>query len=210
MIKAIFFDLGGVLLPMDMERSLEAFRTRAGFKDIRDYLDFCHQKGFFSDIELGNMDTEEFFCDCLHHCAPGTTKELLIECFNEFFLTPPAENIEYVKELSQKYEVDLLSNNNAVAMSLHQKNFATHGLPLDTSFKHLFLSYEMHLLKPDPEIFRCAASMAGFKPKEILFIDDSQQNLDGASKAGLNTVCYKIGEGDLKTIVEAELARLNG
>ena len=210
MIKAVFFDMGGVLLPLYVERCIEAYRTRAGFKDITDFLDPYHQRGFFVDLEAGTIDRDDFVRECLRHCAPGTTEETLKECHDEFFGTPLPDTVAYVKELSQTYEVDVLSNNNEFSMELHRPNFAQVGLPLETSFTHLFLSHEMHLMKPEPEIYRRAVAEAGYKSEEILFIDDSQANVDGARACGLNAILYRIGENDLRTLVDAELARLNG
>ncbi len=74
MIKAVFFDMGGVLLPLDMGRCIKAYREIAGFKDIDKYLDPCHQHGFFLDIEAGRMDLETFYAECLSHSAPWSPK----------------------------------------------------------------------------------------------------------------------------------------
>ena len=57
-IKAIFFDMGGVLLPLFPERCMEAYRQLAGFRDIADYLDPCHQHGIFLDIEAASAMAE--------------------------------------------------------------------------------------------------------------------------------------------------------
>ena len=51
MIKAIFFDMGGVLLPLHLDKCIEAYHNIAGFKDVDKYLDPCHQRGIFLDME---------------------------------------------------------------------------------------------------------------------------------------------------------------
>ena len=204
MIRAIFFDMGGVLLPLHLDRCVEAYRTIAGFKDIGEYLDPCHQRGFFLDNEIGKYDRDGFIAECLKHCPPGTTADDIVRAHNQFFGTPAPDDVALVKELGQKYDIFLLSNNNALSMSLHIPNFEQAGLPLDKCFKELFLSHEMHLLKPDLEIYRQAIARSGHAADECLFIDDSQKNVDAGNAAGMHAVLLTPG-ASLRALVEANL-----
>ena len=204
MIRAIFFDMGGVLLPLHLDRCVEAYRTIAGFKDIGEYLDPCHQRGFFLDNEIGKYDRDGFIAECLKHCPPGTTADDIVRAHNQFFGTPAPDDVALVKELGQKYDIFLLSNNNALSMSLHIPNFEQAGLPLDKCFKELFLSHEMHLLKPDLEIYRQAIARSGHAADECLFIDDSQKNVDAGNAAGMHAVLLSPG-ASLRALVEANL-----
>lgn len=201
MIKAIFFDMGGVLLPLYLDRCVKAYREIAGFKDIDQYLDPCHQHGFFLDMEAGRIDLDTFIAECLKHCAPGTTRETILHCHDQFFGTPAPDTVALVKELGQKYDVFLLSNNNALSMLLHIPNFESAGLPLDKSFKKMFLSHEMKLLKPDPEIYLQAIAGSGHKAEECLFIDDSQKNIDGALAVGMHAVLLPPGASLRETVM---------
>ncbi|MBR4809311.1 MAG: HAD family phosphatase [Bacteroidales bacterium] len=204
MIKAVFFDMGGVLLPLFPERCIKAYREIAGFADIADYIDPCHQRGFFLDNEIGLYDRDGFIAECLKHCPPGTAPDDIVRAHDQFFGTPAPDDVALVKELSRKYDVFLLSNNNALSMSLHRPNFEKAGLPLDTSFKKMFLSHEMHLLKPDPEIYLRAIAGSGRKPEECLFIDDSQKNVDGALAVGMRAVLLPAG-ASLRATIKANL-----
>lgn len=204
MIKAIFFDMGGVLLPLHLDRCIEAYRTIAGFKEIDKYLDPCHQRGFFLDMEAGRINMAQFMVECLKHCAPGTTPETILRCHDQFFGTPAPENVALVKELGQKYDIFMLSNNNELSMTLHIPNFERAGLPLDKTFKKMFLSHEMKLLKPDPEIYRLAIEGSGYQAHECLFIDDSKANVDGALAVGMKSVLYVPGTS-LRSLIESNL-----
>lgn len=208
-IKAIFFDMGGVLLPLFPDRCMDAYRELAGFKDIDKYLDPCHQHGIFLDIEAGRLELDTFFSECLQHCTPGTTLETLYRCQEQFFGTPKADDVALVKELSKEYDVFMLSNNNAFSMQMHVPNFEQAGLPLRTSFKKLFFSHEMKLLKPQPEIYLQAIEQSGHEAGECLFIDDSQKNVDGAIAVGMHAVLYHPGEESLRALVTDALAELN-
>ncbi len=210
MIKAIFFDMGGVLLPLHMDRCIEAYREIAGFKDIDKYLDPCHQHGFYLDIEAGTMDLESFFTECLKHCAPGTTRETVLRCQKAFFGTPAPEDVALVKEIAGRYDIYMLSNNNPLSMLLHIPNFEQAGLPLDKSFKKLFFSHELRLLKPDPRIYLTAIRESGREAGECLFIDDSPRNVDGAIAVGMHAVLYRPGTDNLRTLITDTLKQLNG
>ena len=204
MIKAIFFDMGGVLLPLFPERCMEAYRTLAGFEDVADYLDPCHQHGFFLDIEAGRIDLDTFFKECLSQCRPGTTLETIYRCQEQFFGTPKADDVALVKELAQRYDIFMLSNNNAFSMQMHIPNFEQAGLPLQTSFKKLFFSHEMKLLKPHPEIYLRVIKESGREPGECLFIDDSRKNVDGALAVGMKAALLEPG-ASLRELVYANL-----
>lgn len=207
MVKAIFFDMGGVLIDLYLDRCADAFYNVAGLKQIRSILDPWHQRGFLNDAENGTLDYDGYMKECLSLCKPGTTVETILYCQRQFFGEPSPKSINCVRRLSGEYELFLLSNNNAVSMSVLRPLFEEAGLPLDSSFKKLFLSYEMHLLKPSEAIYLKAIEESGHAPGEILFVDDSQANLDAAAKLGINTVLYSTGD-DLGALLDAALARL--
>lgn len=62
----------------------------------------------------------------------------------------------------------------------------------------------MKMLKPGQEIFRESIRRTGFKPEELLFIDDSAANVDAAVNAGMHAVLYKYGT-DLRKVLENSL-----
>ena len=52
MIKALIFDMGGVLVDLDIEDCKNAFRTGLDYYEIDDIIDACHQKGIYGDLEV--------------------------------------------------------------------------------------------------------------------------------------------------------------
>ena len=59
MVKAIVFDIGGVLIDLDPARCIEAFQTILGFGRITEILDPSHQKGIYGDMEAGILPAGE-------------------------------------------------------------------------------------------------------------------------------------------------------
>lgn len=193
MIKAIVFDMGGVLLNLDIERCISKFKTEAGFVDIEDFLDRYHQKGFIGELEEGKIGEEEFYAECLRHCAPGTTMSTVLNCFVGLLAGLNDELIDFVRTVRGKYDLYLLTNNNPIAKREFDTLMAEAGLPTDELFRKQFYSFEMHLQKPCREIFLKVLESIGSKPEEILFIDDGQNNIDAAAELGIRTVRYVPG-----------------
>lgn len=204
MIKAVVFDMGGVLLDLDMEKCKEAFRTKAGMTSIDEYIDTFHQKGFWGDLEAGRIDSGEFIRKSLELSAPGTTRETILDCFREFIHGFPAEKVAFLKELSKEYPLYLLSNTNPVAMEVCEGLFREVDFNPDELFTKKFLSFEMKMLKPSPEIFRKAIEEIGLPAGEILFIDDSRANIEAAAREGL-VACYYEPFSDLRATTLAAL-----
>jgi HAD superfamily hydrolase (TIGR01509 family) len=58
--------------------------------------------------------------------------------------------------------------------------------PAFARLKHVVVSGEVGLMKPDPRIFQLAAERAGLAPAELLFVDDSRRNTDAAAALGFD------------------------
>lgn len=193
MIKTIIFDLGGVLIDLDIVACIRACKEELGFDKAAELLDPCHQKGIFQKLEAGEVSAMEFAEEVLKMCRPGTSVEQLAYAFRKLLVGVDPKKVELLKELGSKYEIYLLSNNNEISMVESRRIFEELGIPMDQIFKKLFLSYEMHLLKPSDEIFQEAIAQIGGESSEMLFVDDSQLNVDAARRNGLNALCYKPG-----------------
>ena len=71
MVKAIVFDLGGVLIDLDFDRSVRAFREILGYEKITEILDLYHQKGIYGEMEGGQITADEFRAEVLKDSRPG-------------------------------------------------------------------------------------------------------------------------------------------
>ena len=201
MIKAIFFDMGGVLRSLDLSRCWTSFRA-LGWENIDEFVHPTHQKQFIGEFERGEIDTERFLDLCCSHCRPGTTHEQA----RAAFLSLLDDNMDkakadFLNELKAAgYELFILSNNNPISSAQFVTKCAEAGVDVDKVFTRSFYSFEMRLMKPYPEIYREAIRLSGYLPAEILFVDDSQKNLDAARAEGIQTLLYTPGT-DLKHCV---------
>ena len=194
MPKAIVFDIGGVLVGLDLDRCISAFRDGLGFDRITEYLDPCHQKGIIGDLEGGKLSEQHFKELVLAECRIGTTPEDIDEALNAL-LVPKMDprTVHVVKEMAAKYPLYLLSNNNPISMRNCRKVFANNGLDPDTTFKGEFISSDLKMLKPSPEFYRYAVAKIGVPAGDILFIDDNAANVEGARSVGIMARLYTPG-----------------
>ena len=193
MIKAIVFDMGGVIVRLDMDRCIRNFKELAGFEDIEEYLDRFHQKGFISDLEEGKTQPEDFYRECLEHSRPGTSVETAQYCFCSLLDGLEEDSLNLIRSLRGRYDLYVLSNNNPISRGYFREMMKKEGLDTEEVFTKEFYSYELKMLKPSREIYECVIEGVGRKPEEILFIDDARDNIEAASALGITTLWLRPG-----------------
>lgn len=208
MIKAILLDLGGVLIDLDLAACRKAFIEILGFNKIDELLDPCHQKGIYSDLEEGKISVDEFRALVIKDSKPGSDPMDVDRCMEALLSGMDPAKVPFLVELADRYEVYALTNNNPIAMRRFHEIYEENGLDYRKVFRHEFISSEMKLLKPDLRIFRQAVEGMGLEASEILFVDDSQSNVDAAASIGLNSVRYVPGT-DLRETIETALRNLD-
>ena len=192
-IKALIFDMGGVLVDLDIEDCKRAFKDLLGFDRIDELIDPCHQKGIYGDLEEGTLSAEEFRRIVLSESRPGSRPGLVDEAMWHILVGISPYKAELLNRLAQKYDLYLLSNNNPICMPHSTKLFGEAGAPLDKVFRKCFLSYEVKALKPSEKFYKSVIEEIGLPAEQMLFIDDSQKNVDGSIAAGLPAVYYQPG-----------------
>lgn len=195
MIKNIIFDLGGVLVKLNKVRCIDAFSS-IGHPDFGRVINEYFQEGFFMDYEKGLISTEEFRDKIREEIKNYVTDEEIDFAMSSFLPGIPMHKLEALKHYAVKYRLFLLSNTNPIAIETVKPMFLEGGMKMDEYFEKMYLSYEMKCAKPDPVIFKMLLEDSGISPVETLFVDDSQINLDSASKFGIKTALM-LQENDL-------------
>ena len=193
MVKAIVFDLGGVLIDLSFENCVRAFVDILGFERIYDLLDLSHQKGIYGDMEAGLVTADEFRAEVLRGSRPGAVPADVDRCMAALLTGMDPAKVPLLERLAEKYAVYGLTNNNEISVQRMHEIYEENGLDWQRVFKKEFISSRMKMLKPSREIFDAAAAEIGLPPEEILFIDDSQSNVDGALAAGWQAGLYVQG-----------------
>ena len=193
MPKAIVFDLGGVLIDLDFDRCVKAFREILGYERITDLLDLYHQKGIYGDMEAGLITADEFRAEVLRESRPGCIPADVDRAMAGLLVGMDPRKVQLLEELSRRFPLYGLSNNNEISVKRMHNIYEENGLDWQRVFRKEFISCRMKMLKPSRAIFDAAAAEIGLPPEEILFVDDSQKNVDGALAAGWRAVLYVQG-----------------
>lgn len=188
-------------MDLDMDACRNAFKYDLGFEEIDTILDPCHQKGIIGDLEEGLVTAEEFRKYVLEHSREGATEQDVDEAFAKILVGIEPSKIELLKKLSAEYDIYMLSNNNPVALPYSARMFEDAGFSLKKDFKKCFISYQMKMLKPSEAFYKAVMNEIGLPASEMIFIDDSQKNVDAAIAAGLPAVWYEPGT-DLAAVVD--------
>ena len=200
-IKNIVFDLGGVLVDLDFKNAINGLQ-QAGFANVKEQLQAFDQDGIFQKFELGEINADEFRTAIRENSTVTLTDEEVDTLWNSMLLEVPRKKLELILELRGKYMVYLLSNTNSIHWDYVCNNaFNYRGFRVNDYFEETFLSFEMHLAKPDKAIFVKVLHEANLLPEETLFIDDSEANCKAAEELGIHAHHYHIGE-DLRKIFE--------
>lgn len=183
MIRAIFFDLGKLLVDFDWNTAAEHISRKSELK-ITEIIYRCTASDIAIAFECGQLDSKEFLEKLKLSLKFRGTDNELHSLWTEIF-TPIHNNIELLYRLKPHYTLGLISNTN----SLHF-DYICNTYNFTKEFDRLILSYEVGVMKPARQIFEKAIAGMSLHSEEILFIDDIEKNLDGATDLGWRTIHY--------------------
>ena len=118
-IKNIIFDLGGVLLDLDVHRCLERLEG-IGLHEVRQWMTGTNEKGFFKEYECGTLTTEQFRDRIREEVGRELPDEEIDRIWNSMLKEIPDYKFELLLKLKENYNLYLLSNTN----DLHWKECA--------------------------------------------------------------------------------------
>ena len=193
MIKNVVLDMGNVLLDFRPEYVMDQFCSSEEEKDVI-------RRELFEGPEWplgdrGDIKDKDRF-DLVKVRVPEKYHEALKNCALhwDICMDPLDGAKEFCEKVKEKgYKIFVLSN----ASDLFYVYFPKF-LPLDF-FDGVFVSSDYLMLKPDVEIYKTFLDKYGLKGEECLFIDDRQDNIEGAGKAGLNTFRF---EGNYEKVLD--------
>lgn len=195
MIKNLLLDMGGVILDVSYQRVIETFKSY-GIENFDKVYTQAKQVEIIDLFEEGKCSAEEFRDGVRKLVGKELSDEQIDKAWFSMILEIPRDVIQLLGVLKLKYRLFLFSNTNVLHIEYLKKEFERQlGFDLfNCVFDKAFFSNEIHHRKPNPESFKYVLEQAGIEAEETLFIDDSKQHLEGASKVGLNTYWLTNGE----------------
>jgi len=190
-IKVFLFDLGGVLLDVDYHKTITAF-AQLGVANPSELYNQFGQNQLFDQYEKGEVSSDYFIQQLKPLTNDGVSEAQVIEAWNAMIGDFPIEKLDFITRLSKHHKCFLLSNTNQIHLEKVVVNLKhTPYEKLEDLFVKCFYSHLIGKRKPDVDTFNWVINQMGVKAGETLFIDDSPQHINGAKKAGLQTVYYK-------------------
>lgn len=193
MIKNIIFDFGDVFINLDKNATKEHLAA-LGHYEITPELESLaiqYEKGLI---------TTSFFLNEAEKLLPNTRQADLIEAWNSIILDFPDYRLSFLKDLVShtNFRLFLLSNTNELHIKKVVEHMGTENyLAFKGCFEAFYLSHEIHLRKPEPEIFKMILESNALKAEETIFIDDTLVHIEAAKKIGIATWHLKVNEEDI-------------
>ena len=201
MYNTVVFDLGGVIINLNVPRCVESFKRLMAEENIRNVLGIDDEgegvvavsaatKQLMHDFEYGNISPEEFLTTLQKYCFEGTTQEQIHAAWLSMLDTLPQERLDYIASLRKKgYRTILLSNSNELHWEPIWKQYR-----LGEYFDAVFASHHLHIAKPNKEIFEHVVREAQVDCAHTIYVDDLEKNRKaGEQYAGWQT-CSSIEE----------------
>lgn len=192
-IRNIIFDLGGVILNINPQLTVEAFRN-LGWNDFYETNNQSLFKDLFYNLEKGGSSPEAFRDNVRKMLVNQKDDAVIDKAWTAMILDIPADRVRYLEKLKMSYRIFLLSNTNEIhRMKFHREFESDFGYSLYDLFERNFYSHEMGMRKPDPQIYLEALREAGLNPEETLFIDDMIENIEAAENLGMKVLHIQPG-----------------
>lgn len=186
-IQNVIFDLGGVIINLDVNRTIREFNKISQIPFEKLYTQ-ANQEEIFDLLDRGKISPSDFFNELKRLIRyPGPTEDLML-AWNAMLLNVPEERLDVLVEMKHNYNTYLLSNTcephiEAFERELHDE----HGIRnFNDYFDKVYYSCRIGLRKPNKDIFELVLNDNGLKAEETVFIDDSPQHVKAAGELGIN------------------------
>jgi glucose-1-phosphatase len=204
-IKNIIFDLGGVFIDVDYQKTKQAF-VDFGIINFDDFYQQSFSNPLFAKLEKGLISPETFY-DYFREATATQLTNLEIEtAWNAMLGSFRKSSVAILPLLKQRYNIYLLSNTNAIHYKafgeIYQQEFGNQNF--DDHFHKAYYSHLYHERKPETIAYEVILAENNLQKEETLFVDDTMKNITGAQSAGLRTLFIEkdgLVEDALKALV---------
>ncbi len=193
-IRAVFWDLGGVLVRTEDHSTRENLAIRLGMSRTElENLVFASDSG--NRAQLGEIDAKQHWQNLGSNL--GLSIEEMVVFQRDFWGGDRLDTalIEYIRALHTRYKIGLISN----AFS-DLRQIITNVWNIEDTFDDMTISSEVGIMKPDPRIFQMALERLDVQPQESIFIDDFPHNVDGARNINMHAIHFQTRDQTLSEL----------
>jgi len=192
-VRAVYFDLGGVIVRTEFQSPREHLAERVGMT-YEELVTLVFESKSSREASIGKISEDDHWkwvARALHR--PLKERDAL---HKEFFGGDiiDRELVNYIRSLKPRYSTGLISNAwDGLRPYMQREKFAD-------AFDVLTISAEVGVMKPGAEIFQHALEQLEVKPKEAVFVDDFPENITGCEAVGMHGILFKSTEQVLKDL----------
>ena len=192
-IRAVFFDLGGVIVRTEYQAPRQHLAERLGMEyDDLVKIVFDSDSGYQASI--GAIPPETHWESVIKRLKRPASELEAIR--HEFFAGDIIDRtlLDFLRSLRGKYTTGLISNAwGDLREYLVREKF-------EDAFDHIIISAEVGAVKPEAKIYKTALEQAGVRPKEMVFVDDFAVNIEGCEKVGIKGILFRDPDSALKQL----------
>lgn len=185
-INTLIFDLGGVIVDLEPNRTLDEF-ARLAHKQVPEILERYTSHPSFNAYETGRIE-EEDFRNSVRSMFNLTASDAEIDrCWNAMLIGIPLEKLTMLTRLKKHFTVLVLSNTNSIHLR-YLNEVILKGQVLDAYVHQAHYSHQIGMRKPDQEIFDYVLTAHSLLPEQTLFMDDNLDNMNAAKALGMEAL----------------------
>lgn len=184
-IKAVLFDLGGVVINIHFDRCFQSWANSAQlpFEHVKAKFKFDDAYASHEVSAISGAQYHAHICDLIG--APLSVSAFL-QGWNAIYGEPFRETLALIRDLKSKYRIYAFTNSNPLHREVWQEKFRDEL----TAFDRVFCSSQLKHRKPDAAAFARIVSETKLGKNELLFIDDLKENVEGARAFGIQSVLF--------------------
>lgn len=184
---ALVFDLGNVLLPIDLDKTYEAFALLSTQYNAAEIKQITLDESLWSAYEAGLQTDREFEAFLVYRLQLVCTSEQFHSAFNSLLLCFDEKLCHYIKDLKSRFPIYLLSNTSKIHSNLFlQTNFPNYHI--FDAFTKVHLSFQMGVVKPDVSIYHQVVVENQLHDHQVVFFDDNVHNIESATNFGWEAI----------------------
>ncbi|WP_407570462.1 HAD family hydrolase [Deinococcus altitudinis] len=182
-VKALFWDIGGVLLSNGWDRDQRKEVVTEFGLDADDFQE--RHKLIVPELELGRLTLDDYLNQTVF-CRPVEFDKAAFVAAMEAQSVPDEAALKLLQHLAGSWRMYALNNESRELNAHRRRTFSLDG-PLLAFFTSCYLG----LAKPNPAIYRLALDLAGVQPGQAVMIDDRLQNVEAARSVGMQAIQFK-------------------
>jgi len=203
-IQWVVFDLGGVVVKLNIDGALEALARRSETDGnlIKSFMGARDESNLSPDerLQLGLLEIDDYVALLNQALRRKLTREEIIDLRLQVIQGEDEDVLEIIRVLSGQRKVACFSNTHAIHWDHMLANYQSFRF-----FHRAVASHLIHAAKPDPKAFNIACRELEADPAECLFIDDALANAEAARAAGWHAIHFKGGAALREELQEYDL-----